>query len=346
MPRKTRLLASPQGAWTPERSAQVKEEPAKRARDTKQNALAPRLRARENSAPQLTHRQLGLFRAMMLHGNLSRAAEVTGSSQPTLSRELARLEYVLGFALFDRVRGRLRPTARALALMQEVERSFVGLEQISARALELRKLSAGRLRMACLPALAHALVPLALAHLHRSHPEISVSVVPLEAPWLEQALSEQRFDLGLSETTEAPTGVELCALLEVNEVAVLPAGHRLCKKAVLRPQDFANENFVSLAEGDPYRHAIDTMFLGAGVQRVTPFETASAAAVCAMVQQGLGLAIVNPLTASAMAGPQLVVRPLSVAIPFNVSLLLPQVATPHPLRDLLVDAIVQSIAAR
>ena len=66
------------------------------------------------------------------------AAEVTGSSQPTLSRELARLEYLLGFELFDRVRGRLRPTARALALMQEVERSFVGLEQIAARALALR----------------------------------------------------------------------------------------------------------------------------------------------------------------------------------------------------------------
>jgi DNA-binding transcriptional LysR family regulator len=189
-------------------------------------------------------------------------------------------------------------------------------------------------------------MPLALLHLHRSHPEVSVSVVPLEAPWLEQALSEQRFDLGLSETTEAPTGVELRTLLKVNEVAVLPAGHQLGKKALLQPQDFANEPFVSLAEGDPYRRAIDAMFQEANVQRVMLFETASAAAVCAMVQQGLGLAIVNPLTAFAMAGPQLLVRPLSVAIPFNVSLLLPQIATPHPLRGLLVDAIVESIAAR
>ncbi|MEI8157277.1 MAG: LysR family transcriptional regulator [Burkholderiales bacterium] len=301
---------------------------------------------KSHAAPLLTHRQLGLFRAIMLHGSLRRAAEVTASSQPTLSRELARLEYLLGFSLFDRVRGRLRPTARALALMQEVERSFVGLEQISARAQALRTLTTGRLRLACLPALAHALVPLALVQLQNSHPAVSVSIVPLEAPWLEQALSEQRFDVGLSETTEAPTGVELRALLKVNEVAVLPAGHRLCREAVLQPQDFANERFISLSEDDPYRRAIDAMFLQANVQRMTPFETASAAAVCAMVQQGLGLAIVNPLTAAAMAGPQLMVRPLGVAIPFNVSLLLPQVATPHPLRDLLVDAIVQSIAAR
>ena len=324
------------------RSAQVKEEPAQRAGDTEQNARSPRLRTRPEPVPVLTHRQLGLFRAIMLHGNLSRAAEVTASSQPTLSRELARLEYVLGFALFDRVRGRLRPTARALALMQEVERSFIGLEQIAARAQELRTLSTGRLRLACLPALAHALVPQALLHFSKALPEASVSVVPLESPWLEQALSEQRFDLGLSETTEAPTGVALQALLRVNEVAVLPAGHRLCRQSVLHPHDFAQERFISLAEGDPYRQAMDAMFVLAGVQRATLLETASAVAVCAMVQQGLGLAIVNPLTAAAMAGLRLVIKPLSVAIPFSVSLLLPQVAPEHPLRDTLVRALLHS----
>ena len=293
--------------------------------------------------PTLTHRQLGLFRAIMLHGSLSRAAEVTGSSQPTLSRELARLEYLLGFGLFDRVRGRLRPTARALALMQEVERSFVGLEQIAARALALRTLSSGHLRLACLPALAHALVPQALVHFQKALPQASVSVVPLESPWLEQALSEQRFDLGLGETSEPPAGVALQPLLQVNEVAVLPAGHPLCHKAVLAPSDFSGERFVSLAEGDPYRTAIDALFAAAQVSRLTLLETASAVAVCALVRQGLGVAIVNPLTAAAMAGPTLVVRPLTVPIAFRVSLLLPQVAAEHPLRSALIQAFQQCI---
>ena len=291
------------------------------------------------TTPAITHRQLAMFRAIMLHGNLSRAAEVSASSQPTLSRELARLEQVLGFALFDRVRGRLRPTARAMALMQEVERSFVGLDQIAARALELRTLATGRLRLACLPALAQALVPHALVRFAKALPLASVSVLPLESPWLEQAMSEQRFDVGLSETTEAPSGVALHSILRINEVAVLPRGHRLAKKTVLQPQDFEGERFISLAAGDPYRIEIDRMFAQAGVQRNTGLETASAAAVCAMVRHGLGLAIVNPLTALELSGPDLLVRPLSVSIAFTVSLLLPEVAAPHPLRDTLVKAI-------
>ncbi len=300
----------------------------------------PRLPSHALSPPPvLTHRQLAIFRAIMLHSHLGRAAEATGSSQPTLSRELARLEQLLGFALFDRIAGRLRPTVRALELMQEVERSFIGLEQIAQRAVELRTSSSARLQVACLPALAHALLPLALVRFHARHPHARVSIVPLESPWLEQALSEQRFDVGLGETTEPPTAVALSPLLQMNEVAVLPGDHPLCRKRVLRTTDFAAQPFISLAEGDPYRQAIDTLFLEAGVQRAAVLETTSAVAVCAMVQQGLGLAIVNPLTAAAMAGPRLVVRPLQADISFRISLLLPQVTAPHPLRDDLLQAL-------
>ena len=300
---------------------------------------------RTDPPPTLTHRQLGLFRSVMLHGNLSRAAEAQQSSQPTLSRELARLEQLLGYALFDRVRGRLRPTARALALMQEVERSFVGLEQIALRARELRTLSSTRLALACLPALAHGLVPHALRTLALAAPQALVGVHPLESPWLEQALAEQRFDVGISEALQAPPGVVWQPLLQAHEVAVLPGSHPLCRRPRLQAQDFEGEHFISLAPSDPYRQAIDTLFAAQGVRRMLCLETDSAVAICAMVRQGLGVAIVNPLTALACAGNGLVVRPLEVAIPFRIGLLLPQLATPHPLRDTLVQALLASSQA-
>lgn len=298
-----------------------------------------------DSPPALTHRQLTLFRHVMLHGNLSRAAEASQSSQPTLSRELARLEQLLGFALFDLVRGRLRPTARALALLQEVERSFVGLEQIALRARELRNLSGTRLRLACLPALAHALVPHALLALGKSAPQALISIHPLESPWLEQALAEQRYDVGLSEATEAAAGVRWQPLFQANEVAVLPASHSLCRKKVLQAKDFEGEHFISLAPNDPYRRAIDSLFAEHGVQRIQSLETESAAAICAMVRQGLGVAIVNPLTALECAGNGLEVRPLAAAIPFRIGLLLPEIGTPHPLRQELVQALVGASSA-
>jgi hypothetical protein len=44
-----------------------------------------------------------------------------------------------------------------------------------------------------------------------------------------------------------------------------------------------------------------------------------------------------------MAGLNLIVKPLSVAIAFKVSLLLPEVAAPHPLRDALVQAVEAAV---
>jgi DNA-binding transcriptional LysR family regulator len=61
-----------------------------------------------------------------------------------------------------------------------------------------------------------------------------------------------------------------------------------------------------------------------------------------MVRQGLGVAIVNPLTALECEGNGLEVRPLSVALPFKVSLMLPEIPAPHPLRDALVHALQEA----
>jgi DNA-binding transcriptional LysR family regulator len=133
-------------------------------------------------------------------------------------------------------------------------------------------------------------------------------------------------------------------LLKVNEVAVLPRDHSLCRKARLQPRDFTGERFISLAVGDPYRTAIDAMFEDAKVHRVTLLETTSSVAVCAMVRQGLGVAIVNPFTAMELSGPDLVVRSLTVAIGYQVNMLLPEIAAPHPLQSVLADTVRKASA--
>jgi DNA-binding transcriptional LysR family regulator len=288
---------------------------------------------------RLTHRQIEVFRAVMTAGHVTRAAEVLHTSQPTVSRELARLEQVLGITLFDRVKGRLRPTVRALALLEEVELSYVGLDRISATALSLRQFAQGRLQLACLPALAQVLLPQALRLFSQQQPEAGATITPLESPALESALSEQRFDLGLTERREAPVATTLHTLLVADEVAVLPPGHALAARARLAPADFEGQAFISLAPHDAYRQQADALFAAAGVQRRLQLETPSAVSVCALVRQGLGLAIVNPLTALALADTGLVMRPLTVSIPFHVAVVLPQWRAEHPLRAVLVAAL-------
>jgi DNA-binding transcriptional LysR family regulator len=109
---------------------------------------------------------------------------------------------------------------------------------------------------------------------------------------------------------------------------------------VLQLADFAGQPFVSLSADDPYRRLIDARFAEADVPRTLRMETHSAAAVCAMVEHGLGLAIVNPLTAlTAAASGRLALRRLAFSIPFSVSALLPLYRPPLPEVAPMLDAL-------
>ena len=282
-------------------------------------------------AHRITHRHIEVFRAVMTAGSATGAADLLHSSQPTVSRELARLESLLGYALFERIQGRLRANARALALWDEVQRSWQGLERVVDRAVALGRPDAVQLAVLCLPALAHALLPGAAARLMQGQPHARLSVTPQDSPLLEEWMSAQRFDLGLCEQTSAPPGTRAEVLLTLDEVAVLPASHPLARLRRLRLEVFAGEYFVSLSADDPYRRIIDARFAEAAVPRTLRMETHSAAAVCAMVEHGLGLAIVNPLTAlTAAANGRLVVRRLALSIPFSVAAVLPLYRPPLP----------------
>lgn len=294
---------------------------------------------------RITHRHIEVFRAVMTTGSATGAATLLASSQPTVSRELARLEQLLGYALFARSQGRLRPNARALALWDEVQRSWQGLERVVDKALALGRAEDAQISVLCLPALSHALLPGAAARLFAHYPQARLAVTPQESPLLEEWMAAQRFDLGLSEQETAPAGTQALALLALDEVCVLPAGHALAARAVLRAQDFAGQPFVSLSADDPYRRQIDAVFEQAGVTRQLRVQTHNAVAVCAMVEQGLGLAIVNPLTALACASERLLWRPLAFSIPFRVQALLPLHRPALPEVQPLLQALQDEAAA-
>ncbi|ELY4816035.1 LysR family transcriptional regulator [Cronobacter malonaticus] len=289
--------------------------------------------------PGVTLRHIEIFHAVMTAGNLTEAATLLRTSQPTVSRELARFEKLIGLSLFTRSRGRLHPTVQGLRLFEEVQRSWYGLDRIISAAESLRQFRQGELSIACLPVFSQSLLPLVLKPFLDNYPDVSLNIVPQESPLLEEWLSAQRHDLGITENTATPAGTERLTLLTLNEVCVLPAGHVLADKPQLTPQDFAGENYISLSRTDSYRQLLDSLFQEHNVQRRMVLETHSAASVCAMVRAGVGVSIVNPLTALDYAATGIVVRRFSVAVPFTVSLIRPL----HRPASALVEAFSQHL---
>ncbi|WP_210512139.1 LysR family transcriptional regulator [Pantoea ananatis] len=293
---------------------------------------------------KINWRHIEIFHAVMTSGNLTQAATLLQTSQPTVSRELARLERQLSLTLFERVRGRLQPTVQGLRLFEEVQRSWYGLDRIIDAAEGLRQFRQGELSIACLPVFSQSLLPPVCQTFLQRYPDVSLNIIPQESPLLEEWLSAQRYDLGITETQHAPAGTDRQALLTCDEVCVLPQHHRLAQRALLTPHDFAGENYVSLSRTDSYRQLLDALFHEQGVTRRMVMETHSAASVCAMVQAGVGISVVNPLTALDYADSGVVMRPFSVAVPFTVSLVRPQHRPASALVEAFVNHLQQQVA--
>lgn len=287
----------------------------------------------------ITLRHIEIFHAVVTTGNLTEAAVLLHTSQPTVSRELARFEKLTGLKLFDRIRGRLQPTAQGLKLFEEVQRSWYGLDRIVNAAESLRHFRQGELSIACLPVFSQSLLPLLCQPFLQHYPDVSLNIIPQESPLLEEWLSAQRYDLGLTETSHTPAGTGRSEIFTGNEVCVLPQDDALAAKTCLTPQDFAGRNFISLSQTDSYRQLLDQLFSEHGVQRRMVMETHSAASVCAMVRAGIGVSIVNPLTALDYAGSGVIIRRFSIAVPFTVSLIRPR----HRPGSALVDAFSQHL---
>lgn len=292
---------------------------------------------------KITHRHIEIFYALMTTNTVTAAAQMLSTSQPTISRELARMESIAGFLLFERIKGRLKPTANAYLLFAEIKSSYIGLEKISDMVKGLKDKSVSQLSLIAQPTFAHALIPGTCKRFKGVVEESNVSIVLEDSPFLERKLSNQLFDLGISEKDDAPVDTYAEAIFEGNEVCVLPSDHPLLKKEEITISDFEEHNFISLAPSDPYRIKLDSIFDNHKIKRNHVIETSSATSLCCLVRAGLGVGIINPLIAFDFKCSDFKIRPVAFSHPFKISIILPKYRTLNPLTEIFVDAMKEEV---
>ena len=120
---------------------------------------------------------LRAFLEVAQSGSLSRAAVALGSSQPTLSRQMAQLEAQLGHALFERTTRGVRLTEAGAALRAPVERMREQALQFELVAAGRSQGLAGTVRVTASEIFSAYVLPPLLFALRESHPEIQIELV-------------------------------------------------------------------------------------------------------------------------------------------------------------------------
>jgi DNA-binding transcriptional LysR family regulator len=265
----------------------------------------------------------------MIHGTMTRAAELLGISQPAISSTIANLEHETGLKLFVRKGGRLQPTPEARLFFVEAERALEAVEKTSRIAKEIRTGKRGHLAIAAYASISINLLPRLMARFAKERPGLEVKIITRSSQSVRELMSTQQFDLAIAELPlDYPSSNMEVISYECQ--CMVPIGHPLAELDVITPADLDGVPFVSLFKGDPIYQQLATAFSEYGSSWNVVAETEFFSTACELVCSGMGVGIIDPVVSLPFTK-GLILKPFSPAIKYEIALLLPTQEEPSQL---------------
>ena len=125
--------------------------------------------------------QLKAFLETAETGSLSAAARKLGLTQPTLSRQVAAIEQVMGVTLFERVGKSMALTPTGLDLLEHARAMGAAAEALGLAATGSSQAVRGVVSVSATDVVATTLLPPLVKKLHDQEPGITIDVIPSNA---------------------------------------------------------------------------------------------------------------------------------------------------------------------
>lgn len=258
---------------------------------------------------RLKPRQIEAFRSVMMAGGITAAADVMNITQPAVSRLIRDLEELVRMTLFERVGARLVPTTEATQLYREVERLYLGLDQIAQAAADIRVHKNTVIRIASVTSLVRPYLHQAIIDTIGDRLDIPLVIDVENSRHIWDMVDQNRYDLGLVFSSPRMANKNALLLHSSNAVAAMPADHRLAPRAAITPADLLDERVLIPGRNSPLRLALDRAFASEEHQPTSTMET-SMLNCCYFAAAGMGVGIVDHLSLRS-AGAD------TIAIPFE-----------------------------
>lgn len=285
-------------------------------------------------------RQLEAFRAVILGGTTTAAAQILNTSQPAISRLLAQLQATCGIKLFEIQRGRLWPTPEARELFNAVQRHFLGIEKIDQIVAALRQSGMGVLRVACTPVLGLSVMPEVIRAFKLEYPSVRLSLETTSTHIMRDGLLNGLHDIALSTSDIRATGLEVAVIHQDRSVCVMPKKHPLALKASVNVRDLRGQPLLAHNPDDAAQQLLQKTMAKHNVTPSSVIETSYSATICVMAAAGLGIGLVSPYAASTFAD-RIVSRPFSPSILVHTQM----ARAPHAARSMLATQFEKLLRA-
>lgn len=236
-------------------------------------------------------RDLDWLLALAEYEHVTDTAAVLGTTQPTLSRALARVEGELGTRIFERAPDGIHVTPTGEIVLAAARDLTSRHEQLVSDLAGVLDPDSGVVRLAFLDSIATSLVPQVLRGFHEQAPRVKVVLRQEPAHHIVDDLGSGAVDLAITSVHQGED-YGWHPLQDERLVLVVPPGHRWRDRRRIRLAALADEELVTTPVGFGYRDLVDRLLGEAGVTPAVSFESQDLATIEGLVAAGLGVAIV------------------------------------------------------
>lgn len=266
-------------------------------------------------------RHIEVFHAIMQAGTISGAAQLLHISQPAVTKVLQHCELQLGMPLFDRVRGKLYPTPEAQRLFVEIDKLNRDLVSIRRLAANLRSGESETLRLMATPTLGAAVIPAAMTHWAQAFPRSRIQLSTNHTREIVSALLLGEADLALSLQDPRHPGIKAEVLASGPMMALCPPASPEAQHDGPLPLDDISSELITMPEDDPLGHLLHNASEAQGRPLDSRITVQTYQLARALVEAGVGMAVVDPFTAASADRQRVRVRPLDPPMTIQLVLL-------------------------
>ena len=273
-------------------------------------------------------------------GSVTAAAKHLGVSQPSVSRMLQDLERDLGQPLFERSGQRLVPTQLGLLLRDDVERALNSVSDVMARAQMLAHNPVRPLRIASVSSAAFGLLPRAWNTLDpQTRGEM---IVEIASPDLVRShVRSGAVDIGIGSLPVEHPDLQICWMGAAPCVLAVRRCDPLAERqGPISLTDLRGRDFVALGNARGLPSRIRRALRTAGITSPA-LRTTSTMNALAYVREGLGIAVVESISASSSAVADVEFLTLDQTIPYYIGVVTPVATQPCSRGEALIEAMKQ-----
>ncbi len=231
----------------------------------------------------------GIFcRAVELKSFTNAAAEL-GYTQSAVSQIVKGLEKEMGTRLITRSRRGFELTADGEAYYPYFEAIRNAEDALYHKKREITGMENATIRVASFTSVSRELLPELMKEFKDGHPGVDFVIKQGEYNSIRGAVNSGEVDFGFI-STRFTEGMESVHLYDDELVAVLPEGHPLASKEILRLSDFTQDPFILFDEGKDYNTVLEA-FRSKGLEPRIEYDIYDDYSILGMIRRGFGISI-------------------------------------------------------